>query len=80
MPKSLMKALPLPQRKHRFFCRVENFGFFLLLATTDVFAIRNITGGALQYLTFFLQPSKIRELKEKSGLIKAYSLESNLNK
>ena len=41
MPKSLIKALPRPQRKHRFLARVENFGFFLLLAITDVFAINN---------------------------------------
>jgi len=46
-PKSLIKALPLPQRKHRFFCRVENFGFFKALAFTDVFAIINNIGKAL---------------------------------
>jgi len=34
-----MKAFPRPQRKQRFFCLVENLGFFLLLAMTDVFAI-----------------------------------------
>lgn len=39
MPKSLIKPFPRPQRKHRFFCRVENLGFFLFLAKTDVFAI-----------------------------------------
>jgi len=38
-PKSLMKALPRPQRKQRFLARVENFGFFKALAFTDVFAI-----------------------------------------
>jgi len=38
-PKSLIKAFPRPQRKHRFLTRVENFAFFLLLALTDVFAI-----------------------------------------
>ncbi|OGI71790.1 hypothetical protein A3B84_02865 [Candidatus Nomurabacteria bacterium RIFCSPHIGHO2_02_FULL_35_13] len=54
MPKSLIKPLPRPQRKHRFFCRVENFGFFLFLAKTDVFAIKNNIGRALQYRTFFL--------------------------
>jgi len=41
IPKSRMKAFPRPQRKHRFFCRVENLGFFLLLAITDVLAINN---------------------------------------
>ena len=41
MPKSRIKPFPLPQRKHRFFCRVENFGVFLFLAKTDVFAIFN---------------------------------------
>lgn len=40
-PKSLMKALPRLQRKHRFLARVENLGVFLLLAVTDVFAINN---------------------------------------
>ena len=38
-PKSLMKALPRPQRKHRFFCRVLNFCVFKALALTDVFVI-----------------------------------------
>ena len=38
-PKSLMKALPLPQEKQRFFFLVLNFGVFLLLAITDVFAM-----------------------------------------
>ena len=50
-PKSLIKAFPRPQRKHRFLTRVENFAFFLLLATTDVFAINNqkkITAGGLR--------------------------------
>src|SRR3989344_944322 len=42
MPKSLIKALPRPQRKHRFFCRVLNLGFFLLLAITDVFAVAEV--------------------------------------
>ncbi|OGI64987.1 hypothetical protein A3A95_02450 [Candidatus Nomurabacteria bacterium RIFCSPLOWO2_01_FULL_39_18] len=41
MPKSLIKALPRPQRKHRFLARVLNFGNFLALAFTDVFAIDN---------------------------------------
>jgi hypothetical protein len=36
-----MKALPRPQRKHRFLARVLNFGFFKALALTDVFAINN---------------------------------------
>jgi hypothetical protein len=36
-----MKAFPLPQRKHRFFARVENFGFLAARAFTDVFAINN---------------------------------------
>jgi hypothetical protein len=40
IPKSRIKALPRPQRKHRFFARVENFGFFKALALTDVFAIK----------------------------------------
>jgi hypothetical protein len=40
IPKSRMKALPRPQRKHRFFCRVENLGFFKARALTDVFAIK----------------------------------------
>jgi len=40
-PKSLMKALPRPQRKQRFLARVENLGFFKALAFTDVFAILN---------------------------------------
>ena len=39
MPKSRIKALPRPQRKHLFFALVENFGFFKALALTDVFAI-----------------------------------------
>ncbi|OGJ13654.1 hypothetical protein A2587_00165 [Candidatus Nomurabacteria bacterium RIFOXYD1_FULL_42_14] len=39
IPKSLIKALPLPQRKHRFLARVENLGFFKALALTDVLAI-----------------------------------------
>jgi hypothetical protein len=43
-PKSLIKALPRPQRKHRFLARVENFGFFKALALTDVFAINNLSG------------------------------------
>jgi len=42
MPKSRMKALPRPQRKHRFLARVENFGFFKALALTDVFAMNKI--------------------------------------
>ena len=41
IPKSLMKAFPLPHRKHRFFARVLYFGVFLALAFTDVFAIKN---------------------------------------
>ena len=43
IPKSRIKALPRPQRKHRFLALVENFGFFLLLAITDVLAINKIT-------------------------------------
>src|SRR3989338_6154674 len=43
IPKSRIKALPRPQRKHRFLVLVENFGFFLLLAITDVLAINKIT-------------------------------------
>ena len=39
-PKSLIKAFPLPQRKHRFFFLVLNFGFLEALAFTDVFAIK----------------------------------------
>ncbi|OGI58285.1 hypothetical protein A3C60_02120 [Candidatus Nomurabacteria bacterium RIFCSPHIGHO2_02_FULL_37_45] len=42
IPKSLIKAFPRPQRKHRFLARVENFGFFFDLAITDVFAIYQI--------------------------------------
>jgi hypothetical protein len=38
-PKSRMNALPRPHLKHRFVARVENFGFFAALASTDVFAI-----------------------------------------
>ncbi len=34
-----MNPLPRPQRKQRFFARVENFGFFNDRATVDVFAI-----------------------------------------
>jgi hypothetical protein len=34
-----MKAFPLPHLKHRFFARVENFGFLAARAFTDVFAI-----------------------------------------
>jgi cell division protein FtsL len=40
-PKSRIKPLPRPQRKQRFFSRVENFFFLLFLAITDVFAIKN---------------------------------------
>jgi hypothetical protein len=47
MPKSRMKALPRPQRKQRFFARVLNIGFFLLRATTDVFAILKVVGRVL---------------------------------
>jgi len=39
-PKSRIKPLPRPQRKHRFFARVENFGFFCALTRIDVLAIR----------------------------------------
>jgi hypothetical protein len=38
-PKSRIYERPRPQRKHRFVSRVENFDFFLCLASTDVFAI-----------------------------------------
>lgn len=38
-PKSLMKPFPRPHRKHRFFARDGNFGFFLDRAMTDVFAM-----------------------------------------
>jgi hypothetical protein len=57
-PKSLIKALPRPQRKQRFFCRVENFGFFKALALTDVFAINKIVYLIDDILYFFLKPSK----------------------
>jgi hypothetical protein len=46
IPKSLIKALPLPQRKQRFFARVENFGVFFDLAITDVFAINYFIGAS----------------------------------
>jgi len=39
--KSLMYPLPLPHLKQREVALVENLGFFLDLAITDVFAIRN---------------------------------------
>jgi hypothetical protein len=44
IPKSRMKALPRPQRKHLFFFLVENLGVFKALAFTDVFAINNLSG------------------------------------
>jgi hypothetical protein len=43
-PKSLMKAFPRPQRKHRFFARVLNFCFLAARALTDVFAINKLSG------------------------------------
>ena len=55
MPKSLIKAFPRPQRKHRFFFRVLNFAFFLLLATTDVLAMNKITPIGRDIVYFFLK-------------------------
>jgi hypothetical protein len=53
IPKSRIKAFPRPQRKHRFFCRVENLGFFNALAFTDVFAINKLIGITLLISHFF---------------------------
>ena len=76
MPKSRMKALPRPQRKHRFFARVENFGFFAARALTDVFAINKYRPFIGDILCIFLKPSKNtdKSLKEKHRSI--YPLDS----
>jgi len=50
-----MKALPRPQRKHRFLARVENFGFFKALALTDVFAINKYCPFMGDILCIFLK-------------------------
>ena len=59
-PKSLMKPFPRPQRKHRFFCRVENFGFFAALALTDVFAIIKITSIYIDDIVYFFLKPQLR--------------------
>ncbi len=66
-----MKPLPRPQRKHLFFFRVENLGFFLLRAITDVLAIFNNTRELYNITLFFFKSTKMIDLKEKSGLLKA---------
>ena len=70
-PKSRIYALPRPHLKHRFFCRVENFGFFLLLATVDVFAINKLCGNS-PLISRFFSPNLwlTRASEEKSGLIR----------
>jgi len=61
-----MKPLPRPQRKHRFFCRVLNLGFFLLRAITDVFAIKNNQGVPYNISLFFFSPLKIEDKRRKA--------------
>jgi hypothetical protein len=39
-PKSLIKACPRPHLKQRFVALVENFGFFVARALTDVLAMK----------------------------------------
>jgi len=61
IPKSRIKLLPRPHRKHRFLARVANFGFFKARALTDVFAINN--NGLLvliisRFFSYFLINSK----------------------
>ena len=56
--KSLIKAFPRPQRKHRFLTRVENFAFFLLLAITDVFAINKYHPFIGDIVCIFLKSQK----------------------
>ncbi|OGJ09317.1 hypothetical protein A2356_00470 [Candidatus Nomurabacteria bacterium RIFOXYB1_FULL_39_16] len=66
IPKSRIKALPRPQRKHRFLARVENFGFFKALALTDVFAIKNNYRVSLVISHFFsLKPLLISPYQER---------------
>ena len=67
-PKSLIKAFPRPQRKHRFFCRVLNFGFFAARALTDVFAIVKITPIFIDDIVyFFLKPYKNPQRPKKTS-------------
>ncbi|OGI96707.1 hypothetical protein A2W67_01565 [Candidatus Nomurabacteria bacterium RIFCSPLOWO2_02_40_28] len=67
MPKSRIKAFPRPQRKHLFFCRVENLGFFKALAFTDVLAINKISPYVDDIVYFFLKSRRniLIDLKEK---------------
>ncbi|KKT90885.1 MAG: hypothetical protein UW92_C0023G0010 [Candidatus Jorgensenbacteria bacterium GW2011_GWA2_45_13] len=54
--KSRIYPLFLPQRKQRRTMRVENFGFFLDLAITDVFAIVVNTLNLVRFVTFSMVP------------------------